>query len=278
MRKFRLGRCAWASPAAAGLVAALLVLSGCGGGSSGKSKSRPQIAVGPRIAWIPGARFDPSSVDKIARRGRYSAWVQLEGDGHVCDLAVWPSQSAAKHAVERYRAGGPDTRPLGSGSYVGSPPAGGYPVVVRRIDRIRNVTLAWYSRPTSADEAAFRGALRFQGGNRTAGDYTGIWAIVGAHIEPYIAVAYQDASYNLDVVLAGGCIAGVCTGEGGGCVPDLNNDLDIAIWPSRLAAESYVHKYTQKGVLEPERIRNATIDWYCHPTSADEAVVRAALR
>jgi hypothetical protein len=56
---------------------------------------------------------------------------------------------------------------------------------------------------------------------------------------------------------------------------DAGDDLDVAIWPSQSAAESYVQEC--KDVSQRlERSRNATIDWNCHPTSTDEALVKAA--
>jgi hypothetical protein len=226
----------------------------------------PRLAT--RISAIPGASIDPNDADATARRGMYSAWVAL-ADDHVADVAIWPSLSAAKSAVKRYRAGGPDARPPRT--------IWAWPHVLRRVDRIRNVTLAWYTPPSKADEAAFRIALRVGSVARGQHDYRRMWAIPGVFFDPN--VTGQGALFQVRLILAGGCNASGCSAEGGGCVPSPSgNDLYVEIWPSVSTAKNDLQQ--SQDILNPgermERIRNATIDWNCHPTSADEALVKAA--
>jgi hypothetical protein len=260
----------------AGLGALLVLtslLTGCRGSSSSKPSNPASAGVvvsTPHIEMIPGAVFDASSADRIARTARYGAWVRLR-DEHVLDLAVWPSVQAAQNAAKRYAAGGRATRPR-----LHNP---AWPRVVRRLERVRNVTLAWYTEPTKADQSGVRRALRFHVGQRRTGAYTGIWAISGATIDPDFARA--GTTFEETVALTGGCRGGTCGHEGGGCVP-LNAaewDIEIGLWSSAAAAKTYVDEV--RDVLDPgerlERVSNATIDWRCRATDADEVVIRAAL-
>jgi hypothetical protein len=265
---------------------ALLLLCGCESGhpgrattSAGAADGHPASAVSagvvvsePHIATLPGTTFDASSADRIARTARYGAWVRLP-DEHVLDLAVWPNQEAAKHAVRRYNGGGLDTRPAPSA----------YSHVLRRIDRIRNVTLAWYYRPTKSDQRTVRGALHFGPAYSRGHQYVGVWAISGATMDPYEADGdlQEYAKFAQDIVLVGGCNATIgCGAPGGGCAPTGGwNDISVGIFGSAAAAETFISE--EKDALSSgerlERVRNAAIDWRCRATKADEAVVRAAL-
>jgi hypothetical protein len=163
------------------LVTLPFLTAGCGGGSSSNSnvtRFRPGIAV------ILHAVFDPSSPDKIARHASYSAWVELEND-HTLDLAVRQSEAAARHALRQYQAGAPETRPT-----VDDPAWG---TAVRRVERIRNVTLAWYHLPRSADEKAVKRSLQFRARTRPGGDYTTLWVMPGTYVDPDATAATAPA-------------------------------------------------------------------------------------
>jgi hypothetical protein len=247
--------------ALAGLLGLLLLGAGCGGRTS-DSNGAP---FRPGIAAIPHAAFDPSWADKIALRARYGAWVELENE-HTLDLAVWPSQSAAEHALAQYRAGGANTRPGADRPW---------PHVVRRVERITNVTLAWYHSPTSADEVAVKGALRFRGATKRGRDYTTFWVIPGTLIDPDATAATAPARYSARLEatdVPGTCLA-ICPGAVGG-------PITVAIWSNQNAAKRYIQEYKDVPGFHSIRIRNATLeaaDFEAKLTSVDEAVVRNAL-
>jgi hypothetical protein len=151
---------------------------------------------------------------------------------------------------------------------------------VRRSDRIKNVTLAWYYEPSRADEVTITHALYHHTGRSVETLYTGLWAIPGALIDPQASAATGAANFSARIVLRGGCVAGVCGGKGGGCVPGpLGDDIVLAIWPTQAAAKAFVQD--TKSVMgtdeQDEQIKNASIEWRCHPTNADRALVKAAL-
>jgi hypothetical protein len=142
---------------------AVATISGCG--------DEPKVtAFNPGVVAIPHALFLPASADEIALGASYFAWVELNKESqeaHTLDLAVWPSRSAALHALAQYRAGGPKTRPRGLGT--------GWPRTVEKVEAIRTVTLAWYAWPTLADERVVTRALRFSGSSSKRGrDYTAL--------------------------------------------------------------------------------------------------------
>jgi hypothetical protein len=216
-----------------GLVApaiAVATISGCSG--------EPKVATfQPNFVAIPHALFDPSSADNIAQGARYSAWVELNvawGPQHTLDLAIWRNQAAAKRALAQYRQGGPRTRPR-------LECVGCWPRKVRRLERVRNVTLAWYNRPTPADERVVKRALRFSGGSKRGRDYTTLWLIPGTTIVPDASAGTGPALYSAR--LEGGVIG---------------DELTVAIWPSEKAAKGYIDYI--KDDAEWKRIRNATID------------------
>jgi hypothetical protein len=208
-----------------------------------------------RISFIRGALFDPSSADKIARQSLYAAWIRL-ADEHTADIAIWPSRAGGVQAVKRYETRGPQTRPINPGSY---------PLRLVRVDRIRNVTIAWYARPTPGDRAAFRSALFVSRGGT---EYTRLWAIPGALMDSSTASAsVQAASYEARIVPEG-CGADGCS----------DRDLEVAIWPSESAAGNYFEEYKDVSDQGPfERIKNATISWNFHPSRSERAAVVSAL-
>jgi hypothetical protein len=212
---------------------------------------------------IPGAAFYPAIVDSIAAGGDYSAWIRLTNDQHVVDIAIWPDQRTAAKAVERYRAGGPDTRPADTDL--------SNPHTLRLVQRVRNVTLAWYQRPTFQDEIALRQALVFARVKERAPTlYTSLSAIPGALIDPTTADANASllATYSARLVLSGGCTADGCGGP----------DLTVALWPSPIEARSELAFYRQVGLATRyDQVNNATIVWYFDPSSRDETSVRNAL-
>lgn len=224
----------------------------------------------PGVVAIVHALFDPSSADQIARHASYAAWVELNKERQntpTLDLAVWPSRSAAIRALVEYRAGGPKTRPRVQAAW---------PHNVRRVERIRNVTLAWYRAPTIADERTVRDALRFSRGPREKHDYTTLWVIPGTLIDPDATAATGAARYSASLTL--GCRAGVCPGAARG-------SLTVAIWPSGNAAKRYIgdlESPPSESNLQVRRIRNATVDNAASFGSAaisplDEAAIRNAL-
>jgi hypothetical protein len=207
-----------------------------------------------RISFIPGTLFDPSPVDKIARRSRYATWVRLRNE-HTADIAVWPSVAAAKQAMTEYETGGPDSRPIHPGAY---------PTRLVRADRIENVTIAWYAHPSGSDKAALRGALLVSVGGE---QYTRLWAIPGALMDASTASASIQSAGYLARIVPGGCPNGCGL-----------NDLEVAIWPSVSAAENYFNEYKDVHDQGPfERVKNATISWNFKPSSAERAAVMAAL-
>jgi hypothetical protein len=207
-----------------------------------------------QISFIPGALFDPSSVDKIARRSRYATWVRLR-DEHTADVAVWPSVDAAKQAMTEYKPGDPDSRPINPGAY---------PTRLVRADRIENVTIAWYIHPISSDKAALRAALLVAVGGQ---QYTRLWMVPGALMDSSTAsTSVQSARYFARIV-PGGCPNGCGL-----------NDLEVAIWPSVFAAENYFNEYKDVHDQGPfERVKNATISWNFNPSHAEREAVLAAL-
>jgi hypothetical protein len=208
-----------------------------------------------RISFIPHSLFDPGSADRIARRSRYAAWVEL-GNDDTADVAVWPSRPAAVRAVRRYRRGGRDTRPLDA------PP---WPGRVVRVDRFENVTVAWYSRPTRGDRAAFKRALLVpQGGDR----YTRLSVIPRALMDASTSGSTQGAPVEATVV-QDRCDRHACSET---------KYVEVAIWPSAGAAQNYYDEYKDVSEDGPfERIKNATISWNHDPTSAERAAVMSAL-
>src|SRR5262249_29997131 len=129
-------------------------------------------------------------------------------------------------AVELYRAGGPDTRP--------EEPNPAWPKVLRRVDRIRNVTFAWYSRPTSADEAAVRNALYFGGGEPRAGV-----AALNASISNVPQGVVFDRSWVDPIAARGGYSVTI--------VMALRRALDVGIWSSPSAAKQAARQYLAEG-------------------------------
>jgi hypothetical protein len=247
----------WLLPAAAGVVLA----AGCGGLAvdSKPSKFRPGVAA------IPHALFDPSAADELASDASYAAWVELNvawGPQHTLDLAVWSNQAAAKRALAQYRGGGAKTRPLLEGN-------GGWPRKVRRVERIQNVTLAWYHLPTAADERAVKGALRFGGGGKSVHNYTTLWVMPGTVIHPDATAATGPARYSARLEAAGRCPCAV------------RGPLTLAIWPSEKAAKRYVQEAAGYPGPHPRRIRNATVEAAdfsdVQVSDADEAAVKNAL-
>jgi hypothetical protein len=208
-----------------------------------------------RISFIPHSLFDPGSADKIARRSRYSAWVRL-GNDHTADVGVWPSRSAAVQAVRIYRKRGPDTKPLDA------PP---WPGRVVRVDRFKNVTVAWYTRPTRGDRAAFKRALLVpHGGDQ----YTRLSIIPRALMDASTSGSTQDAPVEATIVLDR-CDRHACTET---------RFVEVAIWPSESAAQSYYGEHKDVSDEGPfERVKNATISWNYDPTSAERAAVMSAL-
>jgi hypothetical protein len=229
------------------------------------------VVKNPGVVAIPHALFDPSSADAIARRASYSAWVELDKQREnppTLDLAVWPSRSAAMHALAEYRRGGPKTRPLASS---------GWPHRVRRVEQIRNVTLAWFQPPTIAYEKAVRGALRFSGERGGNHDYTTLWLIPGTRIDADATAATGAARYSARleaVAVPGRCLAGGCSGS-------VVGPVTFAIWPSKNAAKRYIDEFEDLGT-PVTRIRNATLEAadFSDASVSDEDVdaVKNALR
>jgi hypothetical protein len=170
----------------------------------------------PHIVALPHVSYDPSIADEIVRRATYSAWIDLE-DEATLDLGVWPSRVAARRALRQYRAGGPKTYPdrgvLGTG----------FPYKVRKIERVKNVTLAWYRLPTKPDEDEVRRALNFKRTHVSPGIYRTLWAMPGTTIEPDATAATAAAPYSAS--LSGG---------------ELGGSLTVAIWPTVHAARTYI--------------------------------------
>jgi hypothetical protein len=209
----------------------------------------------PGIVALPHADYEPGVVDRIARSATYSAWIALntESSERTLDLAVWPSRLAATKAVAEYRKGGPRTYPDAS---LGT----GFPHRVRRLERVRNVTLAWYSLPSPADERAIKGALRFNGGAKTKGDYTALWALPGTAISADATAATGPARYSARLEAAGTCEQSpTAYASTSGCPGSVVGPLTFAIWPSVKAAKSYIRYY--RDVSPPvTRVRNVTIE------------------
>jgi hypothetical protein len=137
------------------------------------------------------------------------------------------------------------------------------------VDRIENVTLAWYNRPTPTDETLVRRSLRFRTGRGDDHEFTGIWAIRGAFINPQSTAAVNEASFSAAVSPAGACVGTIS-----------QSTVEVAIWPSQAAARSHVRYMNEGPRMAPEkmeRIRNATLRWFCDPPKADEDAVRSAL-
>jgi hypothetical protein len=233
------------------LAVLLLGAPSCGGGAG---QSNP-VTFRPRVAAIPHTAYDPAWADPIAGNAVYATWVDLPNE-HTLDLAVWPSRHAARHALARYRAGGRDTRPRAER---------GWAHTLRRVERIRNVTLAWYHVPTRADKTAVMSSLQFARGTRGSRRYTALWLLPGTAIDPDATAATAPARYSAR--LAGGPIGG---------------PIAVAIWSTEPAAQRHFDdlKSVIGGGFYVVRIRNATIeaqDWEARLTHADEAAVRAAL-
>jgi hypothetical protein len=231
------------------LAAILLLTSACDGGTSANATH-----VNPGVVALPHWSYYPSVVDAIAQGASYSAWVDPE-DEDTLDLAVWPSRLAAAHAIRRYRAGGTPTYP--DRSVLGT----GWPYKVRKLERLKNVTFAWYRLPTRADKNEVRHALRFQTPPIPRGIYTALWLSRGIDIDPDATAATGPARYSAS--LAGGAIGRAYGG------------LTVAIWPSVRAARSYSDDI--QGYGESRRIRNVTIDTAASFGSAhiSDAAVRA---
>jgi hypothetical protein len=267
----------------AGVAAVLLLAPGCAVGSS----SAPTLKeFQPDVVAIPHALFDPSAADKIARRASYSAWVELNvawGPQHTLDLAVWPNQAAARHALGQYRARGAETHPVLDNK--------AWPRKLRRVQRVRNITLAWYNQPSPADERAIKRALRFSGGAKAAHEYTALWLIPGTLIAPDATAATGSARYSarLEAAIPPGCPGSAATGSYNSrssspsrqCPGNyVTGPLTLAIWPSERAAIAYIHDY--KDVSGPiTRIRNVTLEVGdfsdADVSRADEAAVKNAL-
>jgi hypothetical protein len=236
----------------------VVLTAGCGGTPAATTRATMPATTRfkPGIVALPHVAYDPSVVDQIARSASYSAWIDPE-DEHVLDLAVWPSRLAAEHALRQYRAGGPKTYP--DRSVLGT----GFPYKVRKVERLKNVTLAWYRSPTKADESEVRHSLRFHTAQIPRGTYTTLWAIPGTDIEPDATAATVPARYSAS--LSGGAIGGALT---------------VAIWPSVRAARDYIDYI---GSYAPtHRIRNVTVDTAAGSGSApisdaDVRVIQGAL-
>jgi hypothetical protein len=155
-----------------------------------------------------------------------------------------------------YKRGGPDTRPLDA------PP---WPGRVVRVDRFENVTVAWYTRPTHGDRAAFKHALLVpHGGDQ----YTRLWIIPRALMDASASGSTQDASVEATVV-QDRCDRHDCSET---------RYAEVAIWPSASAAQNYYNQYKDVNDDGPfERIKNATISWNYDPTKAQRAAVMSAL-
>jgi hypothetical protein len=251
----------------AAFIACVGVLSGCGSGLRAPKGShcggnratgpvrRPRFVlprVVQRVSFIAGALFDPRSADKIARRSRYAAWVRLHDD-YTADIAVWPSLADAMRAAKRYQSAGRQSRPINAGSY---------PTRLVQIDRIRNVTIAWYVHPTDADKKAVKTALLAPVGGT---GYSRLWAIPGAVMDAY--PTDHEASYEAEID-PGGCGLGGCT----------DRYLDIAIWPSEAAAMNYFNEYKDvKGPGPFECVKNATISWHFQPSDVERTAIVSAL-
>jgi hypothetical protein len=244
----------------------LVVTPGCGGaGAPAGGAPAGATQFNPGIIAMPHVSYDPSTADQVARGASYSAWIDL-ADETTLDLAVWSSRLAATRALRQYRAGGPKTYPdrgvLGTG----------FPFRVRKIERLKNVTLAWYRRPSKADENEVRHALRFHTARGLPRIYTALWAIPGTTIDPDPTAGTTAAAYSAS--LSGGAIGG---------------PLTVAIWPSVRAALSYIDglRGLQKGGLLPDvewrQLRNVTIDTAAsfgsrtHISDADVRAIRPAL-
>jgi hypothetical protein len=249
---------------AIGLVSILLLTPGCLGRNPVEATT-PHFS--PGMVAVPHVSYDPSIADQIARGASYSAWIDLE-DEETLDLAVWPSRLAATRALRQYRAGGPKTYPdrgvLGTG----------FPYHVRKVERLKNVTLAWYRLPTPKDENEVRHALRFRTVHTVRGDYKALWVIPGTRIDPDATAATGPALYSASLSSAG--IPGKCVA----CPGAVGGPLTVAIWPSVSAARRYID-YVGTDV-ESRRIRNVTIDnaasfGSANISHADERAIRRAL-
>ena len=54
--------------------------------------------------------------------------------------------------------------------------------------------------------------------------------------------------------------------------------VEVAIWPTQSAAQNYYDEYKDVSQEGPfERVKNATLSWNFHPTSAQRAAVDNAL-
>jgi hypothetical protein len=185
-----------------------------------------------------------------------------------CSTRNSKTQSAANRALAEYRGGGPKTRPLVPAAW---------PHHIRRVERIRNVTLAWYQLPTRADETAVRGALRFSGGSKRAHDYTTLWVIPGTLIDPDASAATGAARYSASLKAVD--VPGRC-GRLGRCAGAVAGPVTVAIWSSENAAKRYI-QYIKDGT-HSKRIRNATIDdtgsfGYAGVSGMDVAAIRNGL-
>jgi hypothetical protein len=234
------------------LAAILLLTPGCG-------TSADATDFNPGIVALPHVSYDPSIVDAIARGASYSAWIDPENE-HVFDLAVWPNRKAAAHALGQYRAGGPKTYP--DRSVLGT----GFPYQVRKVERLKNVTLAWYRLPTQADETEVRHALRFEKAHISRRIFTALWLISGTTIDPDATAASAAALYSASLD------SGPITGP-----------LTVAIWPSTRAARRYIEGL--RGLptdVEWRQVRNVTIDTAAsfgsaHISDSDVRAIRRAL-
>jgi hypothetical protein len=155
-----------------------------------------------------------------------------------------------------YRRRGPDARPLDA------PP---WPGRVVRLDRFENVTVAWYTRPTRGDRAAFKRALLVPHGG---GEYTRLWIIPRALMDASASGSAQDAPVEATIV-QDHCDRHPCSET---------KYVEVAIWPSVAAAQNYYNEYKDVSDEGPfERIKNATISWNYDPRSAERAAVTSAL-
>jgi hypothetical protein len=253
----RTGSCHWI---AISLAAILLLTPGCVGRTRGDATIRHFT---PGIVALPHVSYEPSVADQIAHGASYSAWIDLE-DEATLDLAVWPSRLAATRALRQYRAGGPKTYP--DRSVLGT----GFPHQVRKVERLKNVTLAWYRLPTKGDENEVRHALRFQTAHTLGGIYTALWVIPGTTIDPDATAATGRALYS----------ASLSSGPIGG-------PLTVAIWPSVGAARDYNDglRSLNKDLglhIKWRQIRNVTIDTAAsfssaHISGTDVRAIRRAL-
>jgi hypothetical protein len=229
--------------------------SRCSGNRATGPVRRPTFVlprVVQRISFIAGAELDPGPADEIARRSRYAAWVKLYDD-HTADIAVWPSLAAAMRAARRYEPAGRQSRPIN---------VPGWPTRLVRIERIRNVTIAWYTRPTNADKRAVKTALLVPVGST---EYSRLWAIPGAVMDAYLTD--HEASYEAEIT-PGGCGLGGCT----------DRYLDVAIFPSEAAAVNYFNTYKDVSGPGPfECVKNAAISWNYRPSPAQHAAIVSAL-